>query len=214
MTSGYSSITGLPLQPPSRKGAHLTAEQCARRSANNGRYWLGRKRPEITRWLKGFPKGNVPWNKGRTPKAETPCLGCGALIVDHKWRHRTYCTKSCANSKANNGFWKGGITTPERKAFLQRRRDVRKIANGGTHSLEQWVELKALFRNQCLSCHRPESEIKLTEDHVLPIAKGGTDSIDNIQPLCMRCNRKKHLALIDYRPVTLAALKQEWRQMQ
>jgi very-short-patch-repair endonuclease len=29
------------------------------------RYWLGKKRPEVLKWLKNpFKKGNVPWNKG------------------------------------------------------------------------------------------------------------------------------------------------------
>ncbi len=36
-------------------------------------------------------------------------------------------------------------------------------------------------------------------DHVVPLTKGGTDDIGNIQPLCGACNRKKFVAIIDYR---------------
>jgi 5-methylcytosine-specific restriction endonuclease McrA len=39
----------------------------------------------------------------------------------------------------------------------------------------------------------------LEADHVVPLTKGGSDSISNIQPLCGSCNRKKFVNIIDYR---------------
>lgn len=60
------------------------------------------------------------------------------------------------------------------------------------------------FNNACLCCGR---QAPLAADHVIPLALGGDSSLRNMQPLCKRCNSKKHIKTIDYRnPVLLAAL--------
>jgi 5-methylcytosine-specific restriction endonuclease McrA len=70
----------------------------------------------------------------------------------------------------------------------------------GKHTRQQWQQLKALYGFTCLACGRKEPEIKLTRDHVIPIDAGGSDGIENIQPLCEDCNNKKATANVDYRP--------------
>lgn len=59
--------------------------------------------------------------------------------------------------------------------------------------------LRALYGGVCLACQRREPVIRLTVDHVIPLSWGGTNSLDNIQPLCTECNRTKGARLIDYR---------------
>ena len=54
------------------------------------------------------------------------------------------------------------------------------------------------FNFICPSCKKSEPEIKLTRDHILPLSMGGTDNIENIQPLCKKCNSKKHTRIIKY----------------
>lgn len=39
----------------------------------------------------------------------------------------------------------------------------------------------------------PLHEGPLQVDHRIPLARGGSNSIDNILPACGRCNRRKHL---------------------
>ena len=50
---------------------------------------------------------------------------------------------------------------------------------------------------RCLGCG--SSPKRLTVDHVVPLSKGGNDTIDNIQPLCKPCNSSKGAKYIDYR---------------
>ncbi len=99
-------------------------------------------------------------------------------------------------------FWKGGISLgSKRKAYMSfygQRRRLKKKGNGGCHSIVEWETLKAQYNWTCPCCHKQEPEIKLTEDHIVPSSKGGSDNIENIQPLCRSCNSKKHAKEIKY----------------
>lgn len=76
------------------------------------------------------------------------------------------------------------------------RRRARVLGNGGSYTTDEWNALCAVFGDRCLACG---STGPLTVDHVIPLSLGGTNWIDNLQPLCMPCNQKKHRAIIDYR---------------
>ena len=68
------------------------------------------------------------------------------------------------------------------------RRDRRLRQNGGKHSKEEWLILLESYGYKCAICG---SEEEITKDHIVPVSKGGGDSISNIQPLCWSCNKKK-----------------------
>ena len=88
---------------------------------------------------------------------------------------------------------------PEKSVEATNRRRARKYAAGGSHTEDEWQSLKAFYEYKCLRCSKQEPEIRLTRDHVIPLTSNGTDSIENIQPLCARCNSKKNNKHIDYR---------------
>lgn len=96
----------------------------------------------------------------------------------------------------NHWNWKGG---KENTRMLSRRYKVRK-RNSLTnhHTTMEWLELKKAFKNSCLCCGEAELVVLITRDHIIPISKGGTDSIDNIQPLCLVCNIKKRDKFINF----------------
>jgi len=89
---------------------------------------------------------------------------------------------------------------PIQAAIEKSKRRSRKIIAGGFFSVKEFEELKDYYDDKCLCCNKKELDVKLTPDHVLPLSRGGDNTISNIQPLCKLCNCKKHSKYIDYRP--------------
>jgi 5-methylcytosine-specific restriction endonuclease McrA len=68
---------------------------------------------------------------------------------------------------------------------------ARKLGNGGTHTDAEWERVKEDQGYICLGCGLAEPYIVLTRDHIIPVSKGGTNDISNIQGLCGPCNSRK-----------------------
>jgi 5-methylcytosine-specific restriction endonuclease McrA len=81
-------------------------------------------------------------------------------------------------------------------------RRIREARAPGSHSEEQWQALLMRFKFRCVRCRvhaRATREGFLTRDHVIPLVKGGSHDISNIQPLCKSCNSRKGTQIQDYR---------------
>ena len=83
---------------------------------------------------------------------------------------------------------------PDLYAINARIRRVRlQIArNKGTHTRAEWEALVAEFDGRCVCCwaKAPDGE-KPNKGYVVPVYMGGSDAIDNLQPLCPRCSSAK-----------------------
>ena len=75
-----------------------------------------------------------------------------------------------------------------RRALAARRR-ARKVAAAGRYSVAQWHALARFWLGRCAYCG---SEGPLEADHRVPLARGGSNLIDNILPACGPCNRRKY----------------------
>lgn len=92
---------------------------------------------------------------------------------------------------------------PEQSARRTMRYYARKKGAEGNHTVREWRALRSWFGDRCLCCGATG---KLEADHVIPLDRGGSDDISNIQPLCRSCNASKLIQSTDYRdPDMLAA---------
>lgn len=129
---------------------------------------------------------------------------CSEEFSHFKKSKRHFCNRECY-SKFREEFllpeehsnWKGGISNDKHYiSWLKNKRN--RIPKIGNHTFGEWEILKAQYNWICPCCKKSEPEIKLTEDHIIPLSKGGSDNIENIQPLCRSCNSRKYNKVIKY----------------
>lgn len=175
----------------------------------------------MAKGIKGFQKGHNHSEETKkkiglanSKQITFNCDNCGCLSSDkpssfHR-KKRHFCCRDCYSKfrKTKLPFeeqhsYKGVVKSreekqeyhrryvkknPERISHLKARRYAREKNAEGSHSLEEWLHLKEKHAFRCANCNEKK---KLTKDHIIPLSKGGTDYIDNIQPLCRNCNSKK-----------------------
>lgn len=101
-----------------------------------------------------------------------------------------------SREEANQRFRERRKTRPWVGKAQKARRRARQQNAVGTFTAAEWKVLCEQYGNRCLRCG---STGRLTPDHVIPLSKGGTNYITNIQPLCYPCNCAKNDKIMDYR---------------
>lgn len=100
-------------------------------------------------------------------------------------------TSKSAKARASaSAKWGEGVAAATRS---QRLAAARAIA---THTKAEWLALVDACGNACVRC----GGAGVVKDHIIPIYQGGSDGIDNLQPLCQSCNSRKGPENKDFRP--------------
>ena len=152
----------------------------------------------------------------KNPRIQFNCHHCSKPASDspshYAKKSKHFCSQTCYTEYKKtippelHPRWHGGVSNteahrrwkaknPERMAHLKAERYAREKKAEGSHSFPAWNSLVIGEGYRCVGCQ----EIKpLTKDHMIPLSKGGSDYIWNIQPLCRNCNSKKWAKLNIY----------------
>jgi 5-methylcytosine-specific restriction endonuclease McrA len=163
---------------------HKNSEETRRKISESNK---GRKVSEETRKKIGLAnsislKGNIPWNKGKKGVMPTP------------WNKGNKSEVNIEKRKIREKRYKE-LGYPA--VWLRNTRAKRKLAQG-LFTVKEWDLLKKQYNFTCPCCRLVEPQIKLSIDHIVPLSRGGSNYIENIQPLCYKCNNKKHTKTIKY----------------
>jgi 5-methylcytosine-specific restriction endonuclease McrA len=74
------------------------------------------------------------------------------------------------------------------RALNAKRRAAKRGASENDFTAQQWIEMKAEHGQRCFYCR---AETALTQDHVVPLSRGGSHTKSNIVPACQSCNSRK-----------------------
>jgi len=89
-------------------------------------------------------------------------------------------------------------TKPQRAAQKTRSERMRVAKSKGNHTKAEWEEMMIFF-GVCVKCEGESGLVCCDRDHIIPVYQGGSHGINNIQPLCAKCNASKGPDNTDYR---------------
>ena len=98
------------------------------------------------------------------------------------WRKRNYCHNAEITKK-----WRQ--ENPYKACVHSHTRSAKKKSVICNLTLTEWHMTIRYFNYRCAYCGKNE---KLTQDHLIPLSKGGNYSYNNIIPACRFCNSSKH----------------------
>ncbi len=89
--------------------------------------------------------------------------------------------------RARSSRW--ARTHRDARRMIDQRRRARKSATESTLTSSEWREILEVFGHACAYCRR--GSVRLTQEHVIAVARGGGHTAENIVPSCGRCNCRK-----------------------
>jgi len=158
------------------------------KAAYNHQYYLAHKHKEEWR-VKARTRGRRYWLRHRAEELER----------NQKYQR----TRRPASRKAYRQSHPTLVRDRDQARASQRR--ARLCGQTTPFTATQWRAMKEHYNHRCVYCGRKMQ--RLTQDHILPLSKGGTHTLGNIVPACLSCNARKYTGppLIPVQPLLLLA---------
>ena len=118
------------------------------------------------------------------------CATIEAGTVDGKRRKRVVASKDRAVVEAKLREMNPNIGPVGHRSRYENMCRARAIA---THTRKEWADKVRSTPEECRYCLVPMSLFNMVKDHMIAIEIGGSDGIDNVQPICWECNLSKRL---------------------
>ena len=161
---------------------------------------------------RGYEPGNVRWDtrtaQARNRRSNRLLTFDGRTLSVAEWGEIAPVNAAALHGRLKLGWTvERALTEPmlrprtgaAGKIATKHKRRARVAGNGGSFTAEEWLDLCEQFGHRCACCRGKKP---LAADHIVPVSKGGTSYIWNIQPLCKSCNTRKGTKIIDYRSGT------------
>ena len=133
--------------------------------ARHARYYMAH-RDYIKAHVKRWKADNAAW--------------ASAYNKEYQTTHREQSRRYSATYRASH---------PEKSTQGNHRRRSKEHSLPATLTRAQWEAIKAAYKGLCAYCGKKPT--RLTQDHVVPLVKGGSYTKENIVPACFFCNRSK-----------------------
>jgi 5-methylcytosine-specific restriction endonuclease McrA len=109
-------------------------------------------------------------------------------------RHKVESAKWRKANRAKRMQWEAAYRRTERyrkkNVAYQATRRARKAGAIGSHTAQEFADQLAKQKYRCFYCGK-NIRHKATEDHFIPLSRGGHNYIDNIRAACLSCNISK-----------------------
>ncbi len=120
------------------------------------------------------------------------CTHCKLRVQE---LNRSWCGV-CNTESVRRWLQADPVRAAANKAIRNNNSRCRRQGAVGSVGTYEWMAVLEQHGYACACCR---TVTKLTIDHVKPLSRGGTNTIDNVQPLCRRCNMLKGTEEIDFR---------------
>ena len=142
-----------------------------------------RAKPRIRTWKKENPERVKASNSRSYVKHKDERLAAGK-----RWRqnHLEYYRVRALD------FYRKNSTESKLRNHERRTRRRALLVDAGSFSVAEWRAKVRSCENKCYYCHVRLTRRSETVDHMIPISRGGSNTVENVVPACLRCNLRKN----------------------